>query len=62
MMWLKYKRRVLLAMSSQAFVQLVSRIIFFLDFFCDDLINLKNGINGGIYSLVPWKLILTFIC
>lgn len=46
-MWRKYKRRVLLAMSSQAFAQLV-RCCSSPSVLIDVLMVYKNGINGAL--------------
>jgi hypothetical protein len=43
-MWRKYKRRVLLAMSSQAFAQLVGVFLYLLVHHVD--FGKQNGING----------------
>jgi hypothetical protein len=43
-MWRKYKRRVLLAMSSQAFAQLVGVFLYLVHQFVH--FGKQNGING----------------
>lgn len=56
-MWRKYKRRVLLAMSSQAFAQLVS--VFVMQAFNRVLTVIsQNGINGMIIELAVWNILL----
>jgi len=52
MMWKKYKRRVLLAMSSQAFAQLV-RHHKYLDKDISPTTQPQNGINGT-YEFAPF--------
>ena len=49
-MWRKYQRRVLLAMSSQAFAQLVSLVIGKLYLVAQGYV-MQNGINGS-YSYI----------
>ena len=47
-MWRKYQRRVLLAMSSQAFAQLVSLVIVKLYVVAQGYVT-QNGINGSLF-------------